>query len=293
MAINFGGYNQLGANIQQNLQNTGSQLGGLLGNVWGDSSDNPEWMTDDKGLFQGGKYGRTFGRIKDALGMAPTQAYDVGPEEALKNQKFYDDYHANLDDEYKDWDWDDKNLEYEDDPVEDDPVEDGSVINSDNVLPGQNRFASSIPDNQLSVSNYGNPNSAFASTGLTPNTSWGGGMGWMQGYDPKNTVHNSEVLANLDDQTKNLYGGGPVENPIEVTGGNKLSFSGSNTNYDTSNPAYVNALDYTNSLLGGIPGFNSGYENTNPSSVDTDLMNDHTVRGQGWNTGGNRNWRGI
>jgi len=31
-------------------------------------------MKDDKGLFQGGKYGRTFGRVKDKFGMEPKQA---------------------------------------------------------------------------------------------------------------------------------------------------------------------------------------------------------------------------
>ena len=32
-------------------------------------------MQDDKGLFQGGKQGQTFGRIKDVLGMSPKDSY--------------------------------------------------------------------------------------------------------------------------------------------------------------------------------------------------------------------------
>ena len=39
-------------------------LGGLLGR-----------MKDDKGLFQGGKQGQTFGRIKDILGVSPKNQY--------------------------------------------------------------------------------------------------------------------------------------------------------------------------------------------------------------------------
>ena len=43
-------------------------LKGLLGNI-------VAGMKDDKGLFQGGKQGQVFGRIKDVLGVSPKDAY--------------------------------------------------------------------------------------------------------------------------------------------------------------------------------------------------------------------------
>jgi|3_EtaG_2_1085321.scaffolds.fasta_scaffold00087_35 hypothetical protein len=55
-------------------------LAGLLGNL-------VSGMKDDKGLFQGGKQGQAFGRIKDVLGISPKdefgnkESYDPGMEE--------------------------------------------------------------------------------------------------------------------------------------------------------------------------------------------------------------------
>ena len=64
MSLDFSGYNNLVgiSNISKGIKGLGEGIGGLLG--WADKS-----MRDDKGFFQGGKYGRRFGRIQDALGI--------------------------------------------------------------------------------------------------------------------------------------------------------------------------------------------------------------------------------
>tara|TARA_R100001082_G_C4355210_1_gene156518 strand:- start:329 stop:1231 length:903 start_codon:yes stop_codon:yes gene_type:complete len=297
MSLFFGGYGNIGRQFKDDMMNTGSQLKGLLGRIASDSSDNPAWMTDDKGLFQGGKYGRTFGRIKDFLGIEPTQAYDVGPEEAAKNKAIYDKWHEDNPD--YEWDWDDENLEYEDDSIGGDPnafVSDDSVVDPDNVLPGQNRFArlGNVVKGQL---NYGDPNSPFAFTGSTPNLSWGGGKNWMEGYDPSDISNWSPtLLGDKDEEVKNylkgLRGdGAPGAAPgIEVDGGTDLNFDNNfsfGNNLDFSNiPGDVQSgvWNFTNSLLGP-------FANINPSQVDNDLIQDD-LSGQSWNTSSRgQNWR--
>ncbi len=291
MSLFFGGYGNIGRQFQNDMMNTGSQLGGLLGKAMkgsGEKFQAPAWMTDDKGLFQGGKYGRTFGRIKDFLGIKPTQAYDVKPEEAAENQALYDQWHKDNPD--YDWDWDDENLEYEDDPVEGGPVE----VDPDNVLPGQNRFATgNVVKGQL---NYGDPNSTFAYTGLTPNTSWGGGKNWRLGYSSDDIQYwspnlikgkDDEVINHLKAQRGDTPGAAPG---IEVDGGTDLNFDNDfsfGNNLDFSNiPQNVQSgvYDFTNSLLGP-------FANINPSQVDNDLIQDD-LSGQSWNTSSRgQNWR--
>ena len=67
-------------------------LGGLLGR-----------MKDDKGLFQGGKQGQTFGRIKDILGVSPKnqygdrESYDPSMEDSRVVSQHARDFAKNMD----------------------------------------------------------------------------------------------------------------------------------------------------------------------------------------------------
>ena len=76
MAINFGGYRNIGwqaeeqaqnfANTMQNAFKGQGPMKGLLGK-----------MTDDKGLFQGGEKNRLFGRFRDRLEGRGTSQGDI------------------------------------------------------------------------------------------------------------------------------------------------------------------------------------------------------------------------
>ena len=72
MALNWQGYNQVGNQSNKAMSSFGEKLGGLLGKMKA-----PGFMTDNKGMFQGGKHGRAFGRVKDMLGM-PGKDIDYG-----------------------------------------------------------------------------------------------------------------------------------------------------------------------------------------------------------------------
>ena len=76
MAINFGGYKNLGWQTQESMQNFGNQMS----NAWkgqGPMKGLLGKMTDQKGMFQGGQKNRMFGRFRDRLEGIGTSQGDV------------------------------------------------------------------------------------------------------------------------------------------------------------------------------------------------------------------------
>ena len=94
MAINFGGYKNLGWQTQESMQNFGNQMS----NAWkgqGPMKGLLGKMTDDEGLFQGGEKNRLFGRLRDRFeGQGTSQGNvdnnDTGMSDMSGNYQSYE-----------------------------------------------------------------------------------------------------------------------------------------------------------------------------------------------------------
>jgi len=272
MSLNWGGYQNQGAPSGPTgpLPNAWNKIGGLLGKHLKGK------MTDDKGLFQGGEKGRVFGRARDWLDDRFGWG-DDGSGDGLEDEKFK----SNRPTVPVEVDEDLEIEEFEDSPltIEDPTQEDGVFTHG--------------VDNPFSFKN----------------SKYGQGRNWMSGYDPNNIKHWSpDGLSSYDDQTKGLYNynKGEAGGPIEVSGGNNLSFNndfsllnGNNNNFTSQqftdfigNSDFLNSSFLGNGFLGNSP--LGDFINTNPSEVDNNLIESNISGGQGWNQS-NRgsNWRGT
>jgi len=66
MSLKWGGAIPTNSGYSEGDMSSLGKMGGLLGKLG--QGNTPSWMTDDKGLFQGGREGRAFGRIRDWFG---------------------------------------------------------------------------------------------------------------------------------------------------------------------------------------------------------------------------------
>ena len=283
-----------------------AKLGGLLGNLKG-------FMTDDKGLFQGGEHGRLFGRARDWL----DDRFGWGDDDSVVSDDLIESGRPKI--KYGEGhDEEEFDIETFDD-FEETPINDPfNNINFDSVKPGQNRFLNNesiLGDKDEEVKEYlktitprevidiedDSQEDGIFTHGVDPvfsfkNPKFGQGETWLEGYDPFDIQHWSpDNLSKYDDQTKNLYGGGPLEeSPFSYNnslhgGGTNLgfdnNFSFGNNQYSTEDLGnFMENSDFiNNSFLGQ-------FINTNPSKVDNDLTEGS---GQASNTGGaGENWRG-
>ena len=254
-----------------------ARVGGLLGNITQSIGDA---MVDDKGLFQGGKKNRMFGRVRDwwegdegepipsQISATPDSAPDSAPDNTY--EEVLNEGAEDVNRKYPSWH----------------PWSKGAPEDNDmgRVKPGQNIFARNVESGDEDMGRVA-PGENIFDRGLGEDIEDDGSsiFDYQKPYVAPE-YNETPYVAPQYNETPYVapqYGTTNYNAPQYKTSSFNRADSGKNSNYpyDTSNPGF----QYAQSLLGSIP----GYETTNPSKVDAEITDNATnvfnsTRGQDW-----------